>query len=215
MKPIDLKLIDSDPRNANVCSEETLAKLSHNIERTRLCPPLIVRPNPNQEGRFVLIDGHHRHKVLTRLGWQSVECQVWDVDDQEAQIALATLNRLHGEDNPRKRAELIDGLTQCISVEELSLCIPESPPEIADLLALLKLDVEAAEQQFKEMLEQEAMDLPVAFTAMVAAADYPTVERALAMLDVVDRGQALVELCSHYLAHTPHQNEEALEHHVT
>src|SRR5690348_8803444 len=104
---IALNLLHADPRNPNVCSKESLEKLKRNIQRTGLCPSLIVRPHPDLDGTYILIDGHHRKLVLEALEWIEAPCQVWDVSEPEAQIALATLNRLHGTDNPKKRAELI------------------------------------------------------------------------------------------------------------
>lgn len=198
--PIDDLL--ADPRNANECSSETLEKIQRNIQRTGLYPPLIVRPHPELAGKYVLVDGHHRKMVLAFLGYQQAECQIWDITDTEAQIALSTLNRLRGVDNPKKRAELLNALTETFGVEELALLIPESSAEIQDMLHLLNFDFEAIEQNLKAQEAAERATLPVPFTFMVAAQDAEFVQKTLSSFEEhissnkkMERGELLVALC--------------------
>lgn len=49
MQKITLSQLHADPRNANVCSRETLDKIKRNIEATGQCPALIVRPAPDRD----------------------------------------------------------------------------------------------------------------------------------------------------------------------
>lgn len=194
---IDLDLLMPDARNANHCCEETLTKLKANIQRTGLCPPLIIRPH--SEGGYYLIDGHHRLKVLRMLAWEKAPCQIWDITDEEAQIALLTLNRLRGTDHPRKRAQLIEGLSQTFSIQAISDLLPESPSEIEDLLSLLRLDMQTLEKAFQEQIEKERQSLPVAFTFLIPAPSAQSIEAALALFPGSDRGEALVALCQRML----------------
>lgn len=199
MPLISMSRLHADPRNANVCNSDTLTKLQRNIERFGLYPALIVRPHPAKKGHFMILDGHHRKQVLESLGHLEVDCQVWNVDESGAQLALATLNRLRGEDDPRKRAELIHTLSQSFSLPDLSALIPESEQQIADLLALLSLDWEAAETKIMQQIACEQETLPVPFACMVAKADYPDVEKALAAMAGADQGAKLVALCRYLL----------------
>lgn len=199
MPIIALKLLDADPRNANVCDAETLDKLRANIQRTGFCPPLIVRPHPQKEGRFMILDGHHRKLVLERLKWKSVECQVWSVSEEDAQLALVTLNRLRGTDNLRKRAELIQSLSQSLNIEDLANLIPETPPEIENLLSSLQFDFEALEVQLKAQQQAEQERLPVPFTCMLTPDNFALVEKALALMGETERAGALVKLCQEAL----------------
>lgn len=195
MPSIQLQLLHEDPRNANVCSEETLDKIRRNIERSGLYPSLIIRPYPKKKGHYLILDGHHRKKVLERLGYEAVNCEIWDTDEQGAQLALATLNRLRGEDEPRKRAQLIQSLMQSIPLSNLTAYIPESEKQVSDLLALLKLDWEDTQAQIKKQIEQEQADLPRPFTCMITTTDFPDVEKALLQQDGKDKGEKLVALC--------------------
>lgn len=199
MPLIPVNRLHADPRNANVCSATTLDKLRRNIERSGLYPTLIVRPHPSKKGHFMILDGHHRKGILESLGHLEVDCQVWSVDESGAQLALATLNRLHGEDDPRKRAELVHTLSQSFTLPDLSALIPESEQGIADLLALLSLDWEATEAKVAQQIELEQETLPIPFACMVAKADYPDVEKALAAMHGHDQGAKLVALCRYLL----------------
>ena len=65
---IPLDRLRPHPANANVMSEERLEKLAENIRREGDYPPLVVRPHPEEEGCFQILDGHQRDEVLGRLG---------------------------------------------------------------------------------------------------------------------------------------------------
>lgn len=195
MPAITLANLLDDPRNANVCNAETLEKIQRNIKKSGLYPPLIVRPHPDKDGYYIILDGHHRKLVLGKLGYKEAECQVWKVDDHAAQLALATLNRLRGEDEPRKRAKLLESLSTNIPLSDLTQYIPESEKEIKDLMALLHLEWEAEEAKIKEQIAREESEMPIPFACMIAPADFPDVEQALAQYDGADKGQKLVSLC--------------------
>lgn len=134
--PIALNLLDAHPANANLMPESLLCKLVEHIRATGHYPPLIARPHPQQRGRFQLLDGHHRVIALRRLGYEHANCDVWDVDDEQALILLLTLNRLHGEDDPKRRGELLSGLAQSMDVAELARRLPEDAQRITRLIAL-------------------------------------------------------------------------------
>ncbi len=204
IQEIVIKLLDDDPRNPNVCSPETLNKLRENIKRNSFCPTLIVRPSPKKKKRYIIVDGHHRVKVIRELGWKKVMCQVADVDELEAALLLATLNRLRGEDQPRKRAELIDRLLQQIELPDLSALLPESQTEVDDLLSLLTLDTDNLAQQIWAQQEAELAAFPVPYTFLISPEDAPVVDEALTKMatqlkEKKDRGQALVALCRYVL----------------
>src|SRR3972149_3835081 len=121
----------SSPRaNANVMDEERLEKLAENIRREGDYPPLVVRPHPEEEGSYQILDGHQRLDILRRLGHQEATCYVWACDDRTALVLLATLNRPGGQDDPLKRAELLRELTQLASPEELAPLPPASAAPI-------------------------------------------------------------------------------------
>lgn len=110
-----------------------LDKLTNEIERTGLYPPIIVRPIGE---RYQIIDGHHRVQVLRRLGHTQANAVIWEVDDQQALLMLATLNRMTGSDHARKRAALLSELNQSLDIKQLTSRLPEDRGKVSQLLAL-------------------------------------------------------------------------------
>ena len=140
---VPLDRLRPHPANANVLPDERLAKLEENIRREGDCPPLVVRPDPREDGCYQMLDGHWRKLVLERLGHKEALCYLWPCDDRTALVLLATLNRLEGQDDPLKRAELLKDLTELSSPEELAQLLPESATLIRQSLKLLDLDLDS------------------------------------------------------------------------
>lgn len=129
--PIDR--LDAHPANSNVMPKALLDKLANEIERTGFYPPIIVRPIGE---RYQILDGHHRILVLKQLGHLNANVVVWQADDEQSLLLLATLNRMRGEDDPRKRAALFAKLRESIEVSELAQRLPEDGVRIKKMLAL-------------------------------------------------------------------------------
>lgn len=203
MSLVALKKLHADSRNANDCPEDVLSKIKRHIEKTGFCPSLIVRPHPNKKGHFIIVDGHHRMRVIQELGWTEVECQIKAMSDQEASVYLLTLNRLRGTDIPRKRAELIQGLLPHFSLNDLSALLPESEKELEGLLALLELEEEALNSVLQKMMEDEAKTLPVPFGFMVSAQEAEIVRETLLYFQSEQQkgpDLALVAMCQDVLS---------------
>lgn len=198
MPLIALDQLHDDPRNANICDQQTLGKLKLHIERSGFCPSLLVRPHPQLNGEYMIVDGHHRKQVVESLGWAEIECQVKEMTDREAGLLLLTLNRLRGTDIPQKRAELMDSLLDSFSIQELAEFLPENTREIEGLLALLHADLDSLEKVFQAQMVEEQKMLPVPMGFMIPADAVETVENALEQYKTQanqDEGLALVAIC--------------------
>jgi hypothetical protein len=97
---------------------------------------------------FQIINGHHRWQALTRLGYKAADCVVWDIDDEEADILLATLNRLCGSDELGKKLELLKRLNKSMESRELAKLIPQTAKQI-ERLTHLKMPSRPAEPSGK------------------------------------------------------------------
>ena len=188
------------PLNANEMAPDRQAKLRNNIRRTGNYPPVIVRAHPQHEGCYEILDGHHRVEVLRTLGYDAACCQVWDVDDREAKILLATLNRLQGEDVPIRRAELLDSLLHDIRVDDLALIVPEDLPDISSTLELLRFPIDDLEQRLRAEEEAAEREKPHSLTVVVTAEQKELVEATLrAAAEGLDgkpvRGLCLTRIC--------------------
>lgn len=189
------------PANPNVMDEARLEKLLANIQRQDDYPPLIVRPHPEKAGYYQLLDGHQRAEVLRLLGYQDARCYVWPCDDEMALMLLATLNRLEGQDDPAKRAELLQQLTEMASVDDLGALLPEDAGDVRRSLAFLDLNLD---ELLADLQSEATGDGLRSITFAVMPEDEATIEEAMAA--VVDglegrnrRGRALALVARAYL----------------
>lgn len=136
MPALPLDVLDPHPDNANRMPPELQAKLAAHIRITGEYPPLIVRSHPSAPDRFQILDGHHRAIVLRELGYDHARCEIWNADDDRAALLLLTLNRLHGEDDPKKRGGLLARLNARMDLKELTRLLPDTAKEIRALMDL-------------------------------------------------------------------------------
>jgi hypothetical protein len=127
---IALEKLAPHPDNPNRMSKKKFAKLVRNIERTGLYEPLVVRPCPKKTDVFQIINGHYRWKALNQLGYKTVDVVVWDIDDKDADILLATLNRLGGSDVLEKKLALMARLNQRTPSADLPKLLPHTSKQI-------------------------------------------------------------------------------------
>lgn len=115
----------------------TLEKLTAHIERTGRYPPILVRPIASDaEPAYQILDGHHRVEALRRLEHDAARCIAWEVDDDEALLLMATLNRLSGDDDARQRAALVGKLNDRHDLKTLATLLPEQRDQLEKLLTL-------------------------------------------------------------------------------
>jgi ParB/RepB/Spo0J family partition protein len=150
LKAIAISKLAAHPDNPNAMSDATFRKLVRNIERTGLYEPIVVRPHPEKKDCFQIINGHHRVKALEKLGKKEADCVVWDVDDEQTAVLLATLNRLAGSDVPAKKIELLKELTKRMGSIELAKLLPQTAKQIERLtnLKLAIAPIKAQTEQF-------------------------------------------------------------------
>ena len=124
---IAIERLAPHPDSPNRMSKGNFAKLVRNIERTGRYEPLVVRP---KDDGFQIINGHHRWRALRELGYKSVEAVVWDIDDGETDILLATLNRLGGSNVLDKKLALLKRLNQRAEARDLAKRLPHTATQL-------------------------------------------------------------------------------------
>ena len=136
IESIGIDRLVAHPANPNRMSGAAFKKLVGHIERTGNYEPVIVRPHPKRAGCFEIINGYHRVEALKQSGRKRCDCVVWQVDDTEALLLVATLNRLCGSDELDKKSELIKSLSKRFSTKELVGKLAESRKSIERLKEL-------------------------------------------------------------------------------
>lgn len=206
---LPLNVLHPHPSNANVMPEALLSKLAAHMERSGGYPPLMVRPwegaregarEGAEEGGYQLLDGHHRGIALRRIGRETARCEVWEVDDNEALLLLATLNRLAGEDDPLRRADLLSRLRERWEVPELAGLLPENARRLEKLLSL--------REPVRVRPPRAMEDMPVAVHFFLLPADKKALEGVLAGLGGT-REEGLMVLVKRFNAESAEAQREA------
>lgn len=138
IQSIAIDKLVAHPDNPNRMSKANFTKLARNIERTGRYEPLVVRPSGERPGYFQIINGYHRWQALSHLGHKTADVVVWDVDDEQADILLATLNRLTGSDVLDKKLALLRRLNKKMQASQLARLLPQTTKQI-EQLANMKL----------------------------------------------------------------------------
>ena len=177
MVPIDQ--LRPHPLNSNVMPDDLRAKLTAHIKRTKRYPFIVVRAHPGDADQFEILDGHHRIEILRELGHAEVRCDVWQVDDREAKLLLATLNRLEGADVPIRRAQLIHELLGEMSLDDLGGLLPETDKQLEELESLLQFPAEEIASLLEAEAEEAEKVLPRVLTFVVSPDQERVIEQAV------------------------------------
>ena len=176
---IPIEELRPHPLNANTMPEDLRAKLKVHIGRTGRYPFVVVRADPEEPGRFQILDGHHRVEILRELNHTEARCDIWNVDDREAKLLLATLNRLEGQDLPIRRAQLIHDLLGEMSLGDLGGLLPETDKQIEELESLLQFPAEEIASLLDAEAEKAEKFLPRVMTFVVTPDQEQIIDQAV------------------------------------
>lgn len=203
IQEIPIGLLLEHPENSNFMNAETAQKLRRHIERTGRYEPLTVRPHPSEEGKFQVINGHNRLRILRALNYQIAHCVVWDLDDDQTRLYLATLNRLSGSDVPERRAVLLEKLLDTFDIDELSSLLPDNEKQIEELRRLSCIELDDFTPQ---IAAGEKFTVTVILDFILEESEAKEVNLALDLIlnqekKELSRGQALLYLARFYLGY--------------
>jgi len=124
-----------------VFHEEQIADLVESIRDKGVLQPLLVRPLPDQSGRFEIIAGERRWRAAQRARLHQVPVIVTDLSDREA-LEVALVENLQRQDlSALEEAEGYRRLMEEFShtQEELAKAVGKSRPHVANMIRLLAL----------------------------------------------------------------------------
>lgn len=79
LRELDLSLIECDPSQPRrEVDPAKLEELAQDIKQHGLLQPIIVRPNPNKEGHFIIIAGERRFRACQELSLPTIQSLVRD-----------------------------------------------------------------------------------------------------------------------------------------
>jgi ParB family chromosome partitioning protein len=209
VQAIELEKLIAHPDNPNKMSNATFGKLVRNIGRTGRYEPIVVRPHPIREGYFQIINGHHRCQALLKLGYKAGDCVVWDIDDEEAEILLATLNRLCGSDELGRKLNLLRQLSKRMESKELARLVPQTAKQI-ERLTNLKIPIMPAEAKgfstpmvfFVNDAQGEVVEKALSSAVAEAMADKSAQKKADGKTKAARRAAALARIAVEFINKT-------------
>lgn len=122
-------------------TEEYLHELADSIEKNGIMQPIIVRPSPEQAGKYEIIAGERRWRASQLAKLTEIPVIIRDIDDKLA-LELALVENIQRQDlTPLEESagyqRLIDEFSY--TQEELARTVGKSRSHIANLLRLLSL----------------------------------------------------------------------------
>jgi len=136
IRKLKIKDIVPNKYNSNKMNESQLNHLIAEFKRIGYLSPILVRPKGD---RFEVVGGAHRLRAAGIAGMTEIECVVKEMTDDEAKVTGINLNRVHGEDDPEKLAELLKELKGSFDISELSGLINMSEKELESFDLILDL----------------------------------------------------------------------------
>ncbi|MGD9118761.1 MAG: ParB N-terminal domain-containing protein, partial [Dehalococcoidia bacterium] len=179
IQEIPTELLVEHPENSNFMNAETALKLRHHIERTDRYEPLTVRPHPGEDGKFQVVNGHNRLRVLRALNYRMANCVVWNLDDDQTRLYLATLNRLSGDEIPERRAAPLENLLQTFDLDELTALLPDDRKQIEELRRLSRLE---PDEIIERTSGEEKLTIPVILSFIVEESEAKEINLALDLI---------------------------------
>jgi ParB/RepB/Spo0J family partition protein len=207
IRRVSLEKLRAHPDNPNRMSRGDFSKLVRNIKRTERYEPIVVRPHPRRKGCFQIINGHHRCQALRKLGHKTAQVVVWDVDDEQTDLLLATLNRLHGRDILEKKLALLRRLSGRMATQDLARLVPQTRGQLERLIHLKPLSRAV-------IREADAFAAPVVF--FVSKEQQRAIEAALSLAAAgseassrtARRAAALTQIASHFVDQIRKENAQ-------
>lgn len=92
------KIIIPEDRARATFTPDQEAELRASIQEHGFTVPILVRPLP--DGRYELIDGEHRIKIVKEMGWTKIPAIITSTDEKRAYVLNFLANTARGTQNP-------------------------------------------------------------------------------------------------------------------
>jgi len=194
---VDINLVHPNPYNPNVVEDSVFEQLKKNIIQEGLIGAIVVRDDKEKSGEYVIIDGEHRWRAAKDVGYKEIPIIVLDRKLPDAMIATINFNKLRGELDTIKLAEVIHELNKTYSTEELEDRLGYTSEELLGMEELLQYDFENVEE--KPIKLSSTTQSEYTFEVVLSAVQYKTIEGALATAKKSDNAEAITVICSEYL----------------
>jgi len=136
-KKIPLDKIKANDYNPNELVGDMYDLLIDEIKKVGFLAPIIVR---KEKDEYIIVDGEHRFNAFKQSSKdKEIPAIITTLSKEEAKIQTINLNRIKGEINPVKFAELLADLKTSFDIEDLEKRLKMSKAELENLDMLLDM----------------------------------------------------------------------------
>jgi len=86
-----------NPRKDLKSGDSEYEKIKRSIQEFGYVEPVIVNKHGCGDGKYLIVGGHQRTKVLRDLGYDEIDCVVVDMDKNKEKALNIALNKITGE----------------------------------------------------------------------------------------------------------------------
>jgi len=199
IKLINVNEIRLNKYNPNIMEPELMTQLSERMKEEGILQPILLRNvKPKGKTKYEVVDGEHRYLAAKKIGYEEVPTIVLDKKLPEAIISSINMNKLRGEFDTLKLAEVIHTLHETYSMEELEEKLGYTSEQIEGLENLLNYDFDSFSDEGVELEKGTAEEYE--FKIMLNAKQNGIIEKAIETTGKENVADALVVVCLEYLS---------------
>jgi len=197
IKLVEIKNIKPNEYNPNVLETPLMEQLTSRIKEEGFLQPILLR-EIKDKGKYEIIDGEHRFLAGQKVGYDKLPAIIVDKELPEAMISTINMNKLRGQFDTLKLAEVIHELNKTYSIEELEEKLGYTPEQLKGMENLLSYDFDSLSDEGVEGLEEPELE-EIEFKLMLTKKQAEVIEDAIDLTGRKDRAEGLVTICMEYL----------------
>jgi len=208
---IKKELLSPNPWNPNKTTKRQQESIAESLEAYSQIIDIIVRPDPNNNNRYQIIDGEHRYDELGETVYATILHGLTDADAKKLTIIL---NEGRGKADKIDLAHLLADISLDLEPVELLNCLPYDQIELDELIKLADINWDDfgdsgsdQDDSAKSEEDEESEFIKLAITIprdalLVAEQAYDLIsnQRTLNKKKDIAWGQVLESLCADYLS---------------
>ena len=201
--------LSNNDYNPNKTTERQQEAIAESLNSYGQLTAVLVRPDPENEGNYIIIDGEHRSMVLDEELYVDV---VHNLSDADAKKLTVIMNETRGSADKIELAQLLSSINDELEdFENLKLGLPYEDTELQELIDLADVDWDNFETTDDET--EEGSDDPddnwVTITCRIPTETIDVINQAIALIKdetdlhqdkAIANGQVLEILCAEFLA---------------
>jgi len=142
---VDVNAIQPNPWNVNKTTQRQQEAIEESLTYYGQVLDILVRPHPQEKGKYQIIDGEHRFLALKDKA-EKVTVSVIEAPDGEAKKLSVILNETRGQADKVELAQLLSSLSEEMDTG-LITGLPYTPEELEQMLHAGEFDWDTFENE--------------------------------------------------------------------